>query len=199
MIKLTEMEKMEKSPFTPLDFVPGIWVNGKCYWLQGIREKVIYDEELTVKVTLERTHSKIYYYHLFVSNHSLQLKKVKMLAVYNHPKLSDKQFSFASPADRTIFHLVNEDVYMVNGQCGGKGFKEYTVQPYWNLLSNQIWNSEEQGILKYQPMVKGPSVSILALDLSALPQETIKANTWVVHGKSKQEVSLLNSVLLKRR
>lgn len=203
MIKLTEVEKIDEVSFAlskaePLSFIPGIWVNGKSIWLQGVREKVLYEEQLTVRVTLERTHSKIYYYRLFVSNHGSQTKNIKVLAAYHHPKLVEKQFTFASPTDRVAFHLINQDVYMVNGQCRGSGIKEYSIQPYWDLMSNQIWNCQEQGTLKYQPMVKGPAASIFALDVTIQAHATEKVNTWVVQGKSKQEVTLLNQMLVNK-
>ncbi|XJZ26226.1 hypothetical protein ACF5W4_12585 [Bacillota bacterium Lsc_1132] len=204
MIKQTELEIIEGVSFSStksdsLHFTPGIWLNGKCYWLHGVREKVIYEEKLTVKVTLERIHSKIFYYHLFVSNHSTEAKDIKILAAHHHPKIFEKQFSFASPTDRNVFHLVSEEVYMVNARCRGNGANEYTILPYWNLISNQVWNCEERGSLKYQPMVKGLAASILVLDLEVRPHETEKANTWVIHGKSRQEVGMLNQALLNKR
>ena len=204
MVKLTELDKVEEISFssTKLDslhFTPGIWLNGNCHWLHDVREKVIYTEKMTVKVVLERIHSKICYYRLFVSNHSTESKEIKVLAAHYHPNLLEKQFSFASPTDRNVFHLINHDVYMVNARCNGKPANEYTIQPFWNLISNQIWNCEQHGSLKYQPMVKGPSTSILALDTTIGAHETVQIHSWVIHGKSRQEVGLLNHVLLNKQ
>ncbi|MGG5255050.1 hypothetical protein ACQYAD_16585 [Neobacillus sp. SM06] len=204
MGKLTELDKVEEISFssTKLDslhFTPGIWLNGNCHWLHDVREKVMYSEKMTVKVVLERIHSKIWYYRLFVSNHSTEPKDMKVLAAHYHPNLLEKQFSFASPTDRNVYHLINEDVYMVNARCNGKPANEYTIQPFWNLISNQIWNCEHLGSLKYQPMVKGPATSILALDTTIGARETVQIQSWVIHGKSRQEVGLLNHVLLNKQ
>ncbi len=204
MVKPTELDQVEKisvssTKIDSLHFTPGIWLNGNCYWLHNVREKVLYSEKMTVKVTLERSHSKIWYYRLFVSNHSTAPKEIKVLAAYYYSNLLEKQFSFASPTDRNVFHLINEDVYMVNARCNGKPADEYTIQPFWNLTSNQIWNCEQLGSLKYQPMVKGPAASILALETTIHAHETVQLNSWVIHGKSRQEVGLLNQVLLNKQ
>lgn len=180
-----------------LHFTPGIWVNGKCFWLQNISEKILYEEQMIFKVRQEQIHSKISLSHLYIYNHSNMAKELKILAMHHHSPISHEHFSFASPNNHHIIHLVNNVVFMVNGQCNGIGMKEYTIQPYWNVFTDQIWISQKKGILRYQPMSKGPVASIFTLEAFVKAHGTVKLNTWIIKGKSKSELMILNQALLK--
>lgn len=180
-----------------LHYTAGIWVNGKYCWLQNTNEKIIYDEQIIVKVRTVQPHSKIQFNHLYVSNHSNKAKKLKVLAMHHHSRISQEQFTFASPKDKVIFHLANKEMFLVNGHSNGIGMKEYTVQPYWNVLTDKIWSSQENGHLKYQPMSKGPAVSIFTIEAEIKPHETIKMNTWNIKGSSIADLIMLDRALLK--
>lgn len=180
-----------------LHFTAGIWINGKYCWIQNTNEKVIYDEQIIVRVKQLQLHSKIHFKHIYVSNHSNQTKRLKVLGMHHHSRISQEQFTFASPKDQVIFHLANQEMFLVNGHYNGTGIKEYSVQPYWNVLIDRIWSCQEKGHLKFQPMAKGPAVSIFTLDAEVKPHETIKFDTWIIKEKNKQELVKLNTALLK--
>jgi hypothetical protein len=179
-----------------LEYIPGIWLNGKCYWMQDSDEKILYDEEIIVRVKQEKFHSKIRFFNLYVSNHSNSIKDLKVLAMYHYSFASSEQFSFVSPSENVIFHLANKNIYLVNGLCNGVGISDYTIHPYWNVFTDRIWSSLEKGTLKYQPMSKGHSASILAMKLSVKPHETAKICTWSIQGTEKSELISLDTSLL---
>jgi len=202
MMNLTETIKNKQSlvlnsSAEQLNFVPGIWVDGKYFWQKNGTELVIYEEELIIKVKQEQMHSKIRFSTVYVSNHSQVPKEIKVLAMYHYPYVSGEQLTFISPSENRIFHLANHNVYMVNGHYQGEGIQEYTTMPQWNAFTDQIWSSLEKGSLMYRPMVKGLSVSIFTIKMIINPHETKKMRTWAINGTNKNEVISLEQVLLK--
>ncbi|MFK9093293.1 hypothetical protein ACJEBI_17650 [Bacillus salipaludis] len=202
MMNLTELQKNQHIPKSQLpteilQFVPGIWVNGKYLWLQNCTEKVIYDEELIMKVKQEQIHSKIRFSSIFVSNHSNQTKEIKILAMHHFLNVGQDHLTFVSPTDNQIFHHANKKVFLVNAQYQHSGMQEYTAIPLWNAYTDQIWSSLQNGSLKYQPMAKGSAASIFAMKISIAPHETSKMNTWTITGSSKNELISMEHALLK--
>lgn len=203
MIKLTDTQKNlqvpeRHVPIETLQFIPGLWVNGKYYWLQNCTEKVLYDEELIIKVKQEQAHSKIRLCHIYVSNLSGHEKEIKVLAMHYCSNINQDNLTFISPTDNRIFHHTNKHVFLVNAQNDGIGLKEYTVMPQWYAYTDQIWSSPSTGSLKYQPMAKGPAASIFAMKACIQQQETCKMLTWTITGSSKNELLSMDQALTKR-
>lgn len=202
MINLNERPK-HSQPLFPisskeqLHFTPGIWIDGKGYWLHTHGEKVIYDKQIVLKVKQEQVHSKIRLFHLYLSNHSSLVRNLKILGMHYHSCLSNDHFTFASPNDRMIFHLAEKEMFLVNGIFNGKRLEEYTIHSYWNSFTDEIWSDMDKGTLKYQPMVKGPAVSIFSFEAAVRPRDHVKVNTWIINGRDKQEIIALNQALLK--
>ncbi|MDP4085222.1 MAG: hypothetical protein Q8934_11490 [Bacillota bacterium] len=204
MINITELKN--NSHFVPrfteleqLDYIPGIWINGKSYWLQDSTEKVIYDEAVMLNVKQEQIHSKIRLFNHFISNHSDEQKELKVLGMHHYSNLSKEQFTFIAPAENVIYHLNNSQIFLVNGQYGTAGIKDYTIQPFWNVFTDEMWSNQEKGILKFQPLAKGHCASVLTFDITLNPHETVKLSTWNIKGKTKRELLTLNKALLKNR
>ncbi|ETI67036.1 hypothetical protein BAVI_19684 [Neobacillus vireti LMG 21834] len=203
MINLTESQNNQQipkhqQPFETLQFIPGIWVNGMSFWLQNCTEKVIYNEELVIKVKPDQVHSKIRLAHIYVSNHSEQKKEIKVLAMHHYSTIRQDNVTFISPTDKRIFHHSNNHVFLVNGQFHGEGLKEYTTIPQWYAYTDQIWSSVQRGSLKYQPLAKGPAASIFAMKVSVEPRETSRMTTWSITGTNKNELISMEEGLLKR-
>jgi hypothetical protein len=204
MINLNESESRYNQRFTfhhstiaQLHYTPGIWVNGKYYWLQNSMEKILYEEGITLSVRSEQIHPNIRLNHIYVTNHTSQAKQTKILSMHHHSRISQEHFTFVSPKDQVIFHLANKEVFLVNGQFNGYGLHEYTIQPYWNVFNDQIWSCQKKGHLKYLPMAKGAAASITSLKVEIRPHQTIKLNTWIIKGTSKRDVAKLDQALLK--
>lgn len=204
MINTTEIKNINQfipqfSHLDQLEYIPGIWMNGKTYWLQNCTEKVIYNEAVIMNVKQEQLHSKIHLFHHFLSNHTNEPKTLKVLGMHHFSNASKEQFTFAAPTEKVIYHLVQDQIFLVNGECDGIGIKEYTIQPYWNVFTNQLWSIPEKGCLKYQPLAKGHCASVFALNVMVEPHKTLKLSTWHIKGKTKNEVVSLNHSLLKNR
>jgi hypothetical protein len=204
MVNVTESR--ENSQFANRDvspnalhFTPGLWVNGRYYWLANSLEKIFPQEELLIQVKQEQVHSKIRLSSIYISNHSIVKKEVKLLVMHHHTKISNEQLTFVSPADNKIFHIADQHVFLVNGKSSVSPIRECTVMPQWNVFTDRIWNSLNHGTLKFQPMLKGIASSLFTVKLSIEPHETKMAHTWTIGGTNKQEVLLLEQGLLKNR
>ncbi len=201
---MTELQKNKRfskhqSHAAPLQCVPGIWVNGKYYWLPNRTEKVLYEEGLIIKMIKNQIHSKIDFYRIFVSNHSQQAINIKILALHYFQNVNQDCLTFVSPTDRKIFHHADEQVSLVNVTNSKSELMEYdyTTVPLWNVYTDQIWSSLKRGSLKYLPLVKGPAASILAAPMTVNPQKTERINTWTITGKKRNEVIAMEQALLK--
>lgn len=180
-----------------LQFIPGIWFEGKNIWLQDSTEKIWPKEELTFKVKTDRPHSKIHFSSIYVSNHSNSPREIKILAMHCNQHITGNHLAFVSPTENRIFHLEDSQVFLVNGQFNGVGMKECTIVPQWSAFTDQIWNSLGKGTLSYLPMAKGLVASIFSIHVSLEARETKKMNTWVIGGINKNECLLLEQALLK--
>lgn len=201
-MNLTEPQKNKQTtthqlPMESLQFIPGIWVNGKYLWLHNCTEKVIYDEEVIINVKQKQPHSKIRFSSVYVGNHSNQVKEIKLLAMHHYSNVHQDNLTFVSPTDNRIFHHANEHVFLVNAEYNGLGMKEYTTMPQWNVYTDQIWSSLKKGNLKYQPMANGPAASIFSIKMSIGPHETSKLNTWTITGTNKNELISMEQALFK--
>ncbi|MEH7332927.1 hypothetical protein V7161_09840 [Neobacillus drentensis] len=201
-MNLTDSQKNKPSlepqaAIDSLQFIPGIWVNGKYYWLHNCTEKVIFDEELIIRVKNEPIHSKIRFSSVFVSNHSNHRKEIKVLVMHHYANIKQDNLTFVSPTDSRIFHVADKGIFLVNGKFDEFGMKEYTTIPQWSAYTDKIWSSLLKGSLKYQPMTGGPAASIYAIRMSLVQHETRKMNTWTIAGSSKNELISMEQGLLK--
>ena len=181
----------------PLIFSPGIWVNGKVYWLGNVTEKLLLQEDLSIKIKQTNVHSRVEFFDLYVTNHSKTGKKAKLILMQRHADSANEQFSFVSPNEDVIFHFADKRIYLVNGLNSNGRMKQCTVQPIWNVSTERLWNCRESGKLNYQPMAKGSAASLFSLDLKMKPRETQKSSCWIIEGNEKNTVVQLNAMLLK--
>ena len=197
-LQKTKPKLSHQPPKETLQFIPGLWVNGKYFWLQDCMEKVFKDEEIIIKVRQEQPHSKIHYSSVYISNHSKETKEVKILAMHYFPNVIQDNLAFVSPTDNRIFHLANKNIYLVNGDYNGEGMKEYTVMPQWNVFTDKIWSSLQKGNLNYHPMAKSPAASIFTITMPIGQHDIGKVNTWTISGSNKNELLSMEQALLKQ-
>ncbi|WP_428909117.1 hypothetical protein [Niallia sp. Krafla_26] len=189
--------KRKQKLFDQLIFTPGIWINGKTYWIKNKNEIFLISEGISVKVLQKSKHSKVNYFDIFVTNHSKQDKQVKLLMMYHHYNQRKEQVSFISPVENVIYHISGGMVYLVNGMYNGNGFNHYTIQPKWNISSNIFWECPKKGKLNYLPMLKGSIASIYTFDMNISARDVQKCSSWSILGNNKYEISELNNRLLK--
>ena len=178
-----------------LVFTLGIWINGRTYWLENKNERFLISEGISVNFNQKTIHSKIKYFDVFVTNHGKKDRQVKLLIMNHHHR--KEHFSYISPVDKVIYHISSGEIHLVNGLHNGKGFNHYTIQPQWNIKSKYLWDSQEKGILKYMPMLKGAAASIHTFDLSIQARGTQKCSSWSIIGNDKKEIKDLNHHILK--
>lgn len=175
----------------------GIWIDGKTYWIHNGTEKLIPDEAISIKINKVSIHSKIGFFDIYVTNHSESEKEIKLIVTHSFEKFHKDDLTFFSPSEKVIYHLTNRAFYLVNGQINGSLFSDYTMQPVWNIYTDQFWDCQNKGTLKYQPMSKGPSNSLFVFEMKIPGLKTHKANTWMISGNTRSELLGLNQVVLK--
>lgn len=190
--------RSEEVMLSHLQSVIGIWVNGYTYWLFNQNEKIITKEKLTVKVKQEYTFSKVRHSQIYITNHNKEEVQVKLIFKHQYNRASRDHLSFVSPTEKVIFHLADKKVFLVNGQFEDQSIQQATIQPYWNMNTNQIWNCLNKGVLKYQPMAKGLAISLFTFNMCIPPNVTKNASTWTIQGESKAELLNVNRSLLKK-
>jgi hypothetical protein len=192
-------EKEEEHKTTSTDrllVTPGIWVDGRIYWMRNGNERLIMEKGISICLK-ETVHSKIRTLEVFVRNHQHDPCQIKVLFVHHYSNPLQDHFAFISPAENVIFHIVNNNIFLVNGLCSNQPLEQMTIHPYWSVHTDQIWSSLEKGILKYQPMAKGMTVSISAATMTISPESFQKGNCWIIEGRNKEELLRLNRTLLK--
>ncbi|NRD80758.1 hypothetical protein HPT25_25860 [Bacillus sp. BRMEA1] len=202
MERFIETEKMiqyakhrPQREFPP--FIPGIWINGKYFWLQNQSEKVFFEESLMIKIKQQQVHSKIRFFNIYVSNHGKEVKQIKLLGMYLPLNVEQNLLTFISPVENRIYHYANQHVFLMNAHYHGNGIKEYTTIQLWNAFTDRIWSSVKEGSLMYQPMSKGLAASIFAINMNVQPHETNKLCTWSINGSKKSELLTLERALFK--
>lgn len=193
-ITRTERENVVKNG---LIATPGIWINGKIYWMRDSREKFISEENIFVYVKERSIHSKTKIHEVFIKNHGDYKRNIKVFFMHHYAEVTREILTFVSPVEKSIFHIMNPSVYLVNGYCQGKMMDQMTVQPLWKGNTENIWQSLENGILQYQPMAKGMMVSIFSLEGNVEAHDTCKATSWLVNGENKREALHLNQAMKK--
>jgi hypothetical protein len=175
----------------------GIWMNGRTYWLKNVTEKLFPHEAISVKISEKWIHSKIKLMDIFITNHQQKKKEIKLIVRNGFEKFAKDDLTFIAPKERVIFHIGRQQMHLVNGQSNGSIISDYTVHPIWNIYTDRFWKCQRKGLFKYQPLSHGPSDSLFALNLHIPGAKTLKANTWVISGDSKEELLQLNRAVLK--
>jgi hypothetical protein len=194
-----EKETTEHTPYMRKQFstIPGIWIGGKIHWISNGHEKLISSESLSIHVKEESIHSKVRLFQVYVRNHSEEEKNLKLLFMSRHHEVATEHLSFVSPLEKVIFHHSGEKMFLVNGHSE-EGTIQQTIQPLWNIPTEQIWADQTKGILRYQPMGKGASASIFSLDVKVPAQSSKKGTAWVIQATEKNLLLHLNETILKK-
>lgn len=194
-MQFNQMTSADNRKINRLKTIPGIWVDGKTYWLEEESERIITDEMLTFRMKQRPIHANVDLYDVYLSNHCEKKRQCKLLFAHYYKKSTRDHFTFISPMENVIFHLADHVIYLVNGYYYGKNFTQSTIQPYWNFRADNIWSHTGKGILRYQPMAKGAAVSVLAMDVNLMPKETTMGTGWVIFGKPREKLLKMNRVV----
>lgn len=196
-IPFENMNMVKNCDINKMKTIPGIWIDGKTYWLNEDSERLLTEEKITINRKQRHIHSNVDLSDVYITNHANHLRQCKLLFAHHYEYATRDHFTFISPVDNVIFHLADHVIYLVNGHYYGKNFTQSTVQPYWKYQTDYIWSNREQGILRYQPMAKGTAVSLIGMEITLMPKETTVGTGWIVFGKSKEKLLKLNQVVAK--
>lgn len=178
-----------------LRMIPGLWIDGKTYWVQDGDGAFIEEQAVSFEIMKTDLQSEICLYDVTITNYTADLKEVKLLMMYCNENISKDQFAFVSPLENVIFHLVDKKLYLINGKANGKGMESTTVQPIWTVPTENIWSCEKKGILRYQPLAKGKIASIFSFNMILQGYETQYGSSWVLFGEERKKLIRLNSAL----
>ena len=182
-----------------LKVVPGVWMNGKTYWMHD-GEEHIHEEGVSVnwkKVTGDHIQMQ----EVMITNHLERPCHIKLM--FKHLLMESETddandcLSFISPAKDVIFHLDDDHLFLIDGESRGYAKKAYTVQPFQNLFTGDIWACHRTGKLKYSPMVNGNAVSFCSFDFYFPGKGTTLGKSWIIRGKNDEELIKMNKALLK--
>lgn len=194
-MQFKKMNSAENREINKLKTIPGIWVDGKTYWLEWDSEKIMPEEMITIKQKKRSIHSNVCLQDVYITNHQEKKRQCKLLFAHCYEKSTQDHFTFISPMENFVYHLADHVIYLVNGHYYGEKITQSTIQPYWNFRADKIWSQSEKGILQYQPMAKGAAVSIVGMDVTLMPKETTVGTGWVIFGKSKKKLLKLNRIV----
>lgn len=190
---------MENNELVSTDFLhvtPGIWIGGKTYWLQpGIEEKNL-DEGIFLHIKKEHVQPGIRMHAVTITNQSFCPLHAKLIFQYRQ-KAYQEDFSFISPSKNVIYRLTDDTINLISGVSSSRTKSSCSVQPLWNIYQNEIWACAQSGILKYNPMANGNTVSIQIFDLDIEENETSVGKSWLISGQCEAELLKLNEMLLK--
>ncbi|MBN6888869.1 hypothetical protein ACUXCC_003838 [Cytobacillus horneckiae] len=175
----------------------GLCMDGKMHWLQSGNEMLLAGQGISIRMKKKEIHSKIRFTKFYVSNHFQQKRNIKLFIAHRHTYPTRNHISFISPLENIIYHIAENQMFLVNGHMNGKFMKECTVHPYWNVSTDNIWTENKQSVLQYMPMVKGNAVSIYAHEVEFTGKETLEGETWFISDSSKKQLIEVNESLLK--
>lgn len=182
-----------------LHVIPGIWVNGKTYWMKQGKDKILLEEGISLNLKQEYSLDNTQIFSFELTNHRDHPESVKVLLQHRSQYWDNDHVSFISPLENAVFHLADNQLHLVNGYIGkGEVRKTCTVQPLWNIYKNRYWDCLESGKIQYRPIAKGNVVSLLIYDYHFMGKGAFEGETWILNGNNEAELINLNSVLLKR-
>ncbi|WNS74299.1 hypothetical protein RRV45_15420 [Bacillus sp. DTU_2020_1000418_1_SI_GHA_SEK_038] len=188
-----------------IEVIPGVWIEGKTYWLTPGVESMIPEEGLSVYLQQEEGSPFVQLYNVSVTNFRERQLHIKLLIQNRHYQSSNrnhffeehKHFSFISPSEKVVFHLDQHKVHLANGHCQGKANSTSTIQSIRNVFTDHIWACPITGKLQYNPMANGDAVSLFLYDCHFLGKQTIEGKSWVISGENETDLIKLNEALLK--
>ncbi len=189
-------EKNELVPTDVFHAIPGIWIGGKTYWLQSEMEELNLDEGILLHIKRGRVQPNIWMCVVTMTNQSFCPLHVKLIFQYRQ-KAYKEDCSFISPTKNIIYSLSDDTIQLIGGQSTSGAKLTCSVQPLWNNPENEIWARAESGVLKYNPMANGNTISLQIIDLEIEENETCEGKSWLINGQCERELLKINEMLLK--
>lgn len=96
--------------------------------------------------------------------------------IYDTP---ERDTGYYDPDRKIVVHYEGKRVFVIGGQCRGKGFDEYSIGNYGIEGKEGTWKDAEDGRLENNPVEHGEVDSVIAFALTLAPGADETAHYWV--------------------
>jgi glucoamylase len=196
----------------------GIWINGRFNWIpDGWHiEKDYLDDTLATNVRLTNNalgvrivandlvdfHEDIYLKKLMVENLSNESREIRLFFANDFHILSNDIGDTAvfRPEVNGVLHYKSERYFLINVFANKKAGVDYFATGNKDKKNDRgTWKDAEDGVLSDNPIAQGSVDSVIAVHLNLKANEQETCYYWICAGKNWNEVSSLNSLVIKRR
>lgn len=196
----------------------GVWANGQFSWIpNGWRiTKDYLDDSLATNVELVHEgwklriiindlvdfHENIFMKKLTVENLSNEEKEVRLFLAQDFHILGNDIGDTAAfrPEVNGLLHYKGERYFLINAFANKKFGIDYFATGNKERERDQgTWKDAEDGELSRNAIAQGSVDSVIAIHLKLRAREKETCFYWICAGKNWNEVSILNSIVVKKR
>lgn len=194
----------------------GVWVQGEFAWLDGdawakkvgykpgtlAGSSLVTSERLGISLTIEEAvHPRlnIYLRCLRIKNLDQAPRDVRLF-VHSSLAIGGTDVgdtAFYDPESRGMCHFKKDIYFLINGLLDGRGIHQYTVQKRFAGFEGNRSDAED-GELHWRPVDQGAVDSLVSLAASFEPKGEKMFCTWLVAGRSLEEVRQLDRLVKER-
>ena len=196
----------------------GVWVDGKFSWIPDgwkidkdyledslVTQVHLINENLKIRLVtndLIDFHENIYLRKLTVENISDSHRDIRIFFghdfhIYGNPIGDTAAFR---PEVNGMLHYKNERYFLINIYANKKyGIDQFATgnKEFSDFIGT--WKDAEDGTLSGNPISQGSVDSVIALHLTLKGRQKEHCFYWICVGKSWQEVSALNKIVMKKK
>ncbi|MBD7935857.1 MULTISPECIES: hypothetical protein [Cytobacillus] len=181
----------------------GIAVGNSVYWIEMndmAEEREHQVEGLSIRTKTVRIDHHISLLNFNIYNELSTSKEIKVLIAHSNPREYDQHFSFISPIEQLIYHMIDRQLFLVNGQLNGVKMKENTVMQRALVDNNKIWSYGKGGkqTLSYNPIGKGKVVSLCGDTAKITGKSAMEGTAWSITDDCQKQLLQVNQTLLKK-
>lgn len=196
----------------------GVWVNGQFSWVpDGWRvSKEYLDDSLATNVELFHEnwqlriiindlvdfHENIFMKKIAVFNLSNEEKEVRLFLAQDFHILGNDIGDTAAfrPEVSGLLHYKGERYFLINVFANKKfGIDFFATGNKERAHEQGAWKDAEDGFLSQNAIAQGSVDSVIALHLRLKAKEQDICFYWICAGKNWNEVSVLNTIVVKKR
>jgi hypothetical protein len=126
-------------------------------------------------------------------------RRLKLFILLDWKTEGNERLSFISPDDHLVYHYSSTRYSLVDYQVNNKsGIPRRSIYP---LTERGIFHWKETlktGSIPYQPLLKGPALTVVSFDLLFNPLQKMQGQIIGVEGESREELRNLHKHLKNR-
>ncbi|WP_136035720.1 hypothetical protein [Bacillus salacetis] len=134
-----------------------------------------------------------------VENRKKTHRRLKLFFLLDWRTDGTERLSFISPDNHLVYHYSSNSYALVDYQVNNRtGMARRSVYP---LTERGILHWKETlktGSIPYQPLLRGPALTVVAFDLIFSPLEKIQGRVFGIEGESREELRNLHKHLKNR-